>query len=164
MEPRKSVVPPPEAKHGIAPAEEDALPVPVTHAPRECQTALHMLLARFVTILSIRNVDQVVVRAQRCGRFVVLERDAQRRLHERARLVVPSQSQQKQVLGVQRLRQHFREVEGLGKVQRCLDALCPDLSVSLEEMESSQLCRQPRERLVGRIMHKDLECAVHVLE
>ena len=76
----------------------------VAHTPSKREAAVRVRLRLLVPVFGRRHVDQIVVRAQRRRRFVVLDRDTQGGLEEGTGLLIASPGQQQEVLGVERLR------------------------------------------------------------
>ena len=127
--------------------------------PRRC--VVDRLL---VPVAPVEQVAEVVVRAERRGGEVVLERKLERVLEQRERLLGAAAAARDQALRVQRLREDLRQPERLGDLDRGVDPLRGELDLALEEVQAAELGGERREVLVGLVAGEHVERALHPLE
>ena len=137
---------------------------PVAGLARERDAAPMNLDRLLVPIAAVEQVPEVVVRAQRRRREIMIERDLERVPEEGERLLRATAPACDQSLRVERLREDLREPEELRDLDRGLDPAFGDLHVPTEEMQPSELRGKRRQILVGLIARQDLEGSVHALE
>jgi hypothetical protein len=154
----------PEEEHGDDVREQERLPGPVAKPPGESETFARALERGVVAVAVVEGVGEVVVGPQR-RRDAALESNLERVLEQREALLRPSpREDQHASLRIQRLREHLRQRDGLGQLERLLDPLRRPLGLAHEEEQPAELGGERRQVLVRRVLLEHDERPLHALD
>ena len=157
-------VPGADCEERIDLAEERPLPVAVSDSTSVCEAFSNDVDGLVVPVHLGQGVGEVVRGSKSRGRLVVLEGDGEAEPHDGESLLLAAARRQQHPLRRQRLREHLRERERFGDVQRRLDPLRCQLVLAGEEHEPAELGGERGEIVVRLLEGEELERAVHDLQ